>query len=157
MEKARIRGNRSRSSAPANSPESGNGRKRGREAHQIVRDKATGKGSDFSETEARTAAIVIRAPKTARKVETGEIRRPSVAKREAEAEIRGEPVRKPTAGGAVSKPKSINEHVGSALSSLRTAAETLNLPLGKTTPRDMEKRLDEIVNLAERIKRDHTH
>lgn len=127
-------------------------KRRGREAHQIVRAKAGGDAAGFSEADAKVAAVVVRAPKTAAKVERGETRRTSAAKREAEAETRGEPVRKATAGGAVTYTKSVNEHIGSAMSSLRTAAEAADLPLGKTTPRDTGKRLDEIIELAKKLK-----
>jgi hypothetical protein len=153
-EEARKDKRRKSNSVPTNLSEQ-NGRKRGPEAHQRVRIKAGGNAAGFSDADAKAAATINKAPKTAAKVDSGLIRRASVAKREAQAEIEGRDPAKPEAGSAVSKPKSVNEHVGSALSSLRTAAGTLNLPLGKTTPRDMERRLDEIITLANRIKKDY--
>ena len=126
-----------------------------------MRDKAGGESARLQRADARSASIVIRAPKTARKVETWQDPPYQCCQAEAEAEIRGEPVRKPTAGGAVSKPKSINERLGSMLSSANViSSERSDLPPGKTKPRDAIARANEIKgamdDVIKVIKRDYS-
>ena len=134
-------------------PPTSNGHSEGKKAHERVHEMAGGNAAGFSKADAKAAALIAQAPKTAAKVESGEIRNTSKALREAKAEIAGTVPAPPTTGENVTREKSANEYVSHALHDLKRAAQVYDAHFGQATPREIDDKLGEIIELAKRLRR----
>lgn len=130
------------------SPGSDNGRKRGKEAHEIVWELAGGEAAGFSKDTAKAMMEVAKAPETSAAVQGGDIKSTEKARRAARAETEGtvERVRR-APGENISTRRSINRHLGNALSSLKVVCKVLE----EGTESDDELDVDKLIKRTQDI------